>query len=56
MFNFTEKRILVDALKAHISSLMRSKSKARDPDFGPIYDKMIAAEFAVLRKIEELKI
>lgn len=56
MFTDAEKRIVMAALVAMKGSLERSKAKARNPAFGPIYDEDIRILAGATMKVSNLEV
>lgn len=56
MFTETEKGMLVYALMAAKASMERSKAKATNPRFGPIYDEDLRVLAALVMKVQALEV
>lgn len=56
MFTDQEKQYLVDAMLQQVKAIERSKAKARNPRFGPIYDEDLRILAALVMKVRSLEV
>lgn len=56
MFTQLEKDMLVFALLAQKSSIERSKAKAKNPRFGPIYDEDLRNLALLVNKVSSIEV
>lgn len=56
MFTDEEKKSLVTALMLRKAGLERSRAKATNPKFGPIYDEELRLLAALVMKVQALEV